>query len=100
MCVCEDEGGCLTVYRREDDPRVVVGDDVCIAVLWLVYLQVRVFPGKLLARVDGLRDREREREREKERQYEMHIFSTCNDDDREVSPLEINRGIFNLFISF
>lgn len=33
---------------------MVVGDDVCIAVLWLVDFHVGVLPGKLLARIDGL----------------------------------------------
>lgn len=38
---------------------MVVGDDVCIAVLWLVDLQVGVFPGELLARINGLDGKER-----------------------------------------
>jgi hypothetical protein len=33
---------------------VIVGDDVSIAVLGLVHLQVGVLPGKLLTRVNGL----------------------------------------------
>lgn len=34
---------------------MVVGDDVCIAILWLVDLHVGVLPGKLLAWINGLR---------------------------------------------
>lgn len=33
---------------------MVIGDDIGISVLWLVGLQVRMFPSELLARVDGL----------------------------------------------
>lgn len=38
---------------------MVVGNDVCIAVLWLVDLQVRMFPGKLLPWINGLAERRR-----------------------------------------
>lgn len=41
----------------EDDTRVVVGDDVGIAVFGLVHFQVGVLPCELLARIDGLRGR-------------------------------------------
>lgn len=47
-------GGRRTVDSREQDPGVVVGDDVGVAVLWFVDLQVGVLPGELLTRVDGL----------------------------------------------
>ena len=40
------------VRRLQDDPRVVVGDDVGVAVLWLVHLHVRVVPRELLAGLD------------------------------------------------
>lgn len=33
---------------------MVIGDDIGVSVLWLVGLQVRMFPSELLARVDGL----------------------------------------------
>ena len=36
---------------------MVIGDDVCIAVLWLVDFHVGVFPGKLLAWINRLRGR-------------------------------------------
>lgn len=68
-------GAGLTFDGSQDDTGVVVGDDVGVTVFGLVHLQVGVFPGELLARVDGLmRGRgepdmhgERGRWREKER---------------------------------
>lgn len=42
------------LYRRERETRVVVGDDVGVAVLGLVALHARVLPLELLARVDRL----------------------------------------------
>lgn len=50
-------GGTLTIDGGEHHPGVVVGDDVCIAVLWLVHFHVGILPGELLARVDGLEQR-------------------------------------------
>lgn len=44
----------LTVYRSQDDPGVVVRDDVGVAVFGLVDFQVRMLPGELLTGVDGL----------------------------------------------
>ena len=44
----------LTLNAGEDNPGVVVGDDVGVAVLWFVDLQVGVLPGELLSRVNGL----------------------------------------------
>lgn len=38
----------------EDDARVVIGDDVGVAVFGLVHLQVGMFPRELLPGVDGL----------------------------------------------
>ena len=52
----------LTIHRCEDDPGVVVGNHICIAVLWLVDLQVGVLPGELLSWINGLTHREGERE--------------------------------------
>ena len=42
----------LTFNGDQDDPRVVVRDDVSVAVLGLVDLQVGVLPGELLARIN------------------------------------------------
>lgn len=63
----------LTFDGSQYDTGVVIGDDVGVTIFGLVHLQVGVFPGELLARIDGLmRDRggpdmhiKREREREK-----------------------------------
>lgn len=48
----------LTIHGCEDDPGVVVGNNICIAVLWLVDLQVGVLPGELLSRINRLTDKE------------------------------------------
>ena len=42
------------VRGRQDDARVVVCNDVRVAVLWLVHLHVRVVPRELLAGLDRL----------------------------------------------
>lgn len=48
----------LTFDGSQDDTGVVVGDDVGVTIFGLVHLQVGVFPGELLARINGLmRDR-------------------------------------------
>lgn len=47
----------LTIHRCEDDPGVVVGNNICIAVLWLVDLQVGVLPGELLSWINRLTHR-------------------------------------------
>lgn len=47
---------CLTVYAGEYNPGVIIGDDVSVAVLWFVDLQVGVLPCELLTRVNGLED--------------------------------------------
>ena len=47
----------LTINRGEHHPGVVVGDDVSVAILWLVDLHVGILPGELLARIDGLHER-------------------------------------------
>ena len=44
----------LTVNAGEHDPRVVICDDVSIAVLWFVDLQVGILPCELLAGVNRL----------------------------------------------
>lgn len=44
----------LTINRGEHHSGVIIGDDVCIAVLWLVDFHVGVLPGKLLAWINGL----------------------------------------------
>lgn len=49
----------LTIHRCEDDPGMVVGNNICIAVLWLVDLQVGVLPGELLSWINRLTDTER-----------------------------------------
>lgn len=55
----------LTIHRCEDDPGVVVGYNICIAVLWLVDLQVGVLPGELLSWINRLTHRGREWEGER-----------------------------------
>lgn len=52
-------GGIRTIDGGEHHPGVVVGDDVCIAVLWFIHFHVGVLPGELLAWVDGLQQRRR-----------------------------------------
>lgn len=49
----------LTIYRCKNDPGMVIGDNIRIAVLWLVDLQVRMFPGELLSWINRLTDRDR-----------------------------------------
>lgn len=49
---------CLTVNAGQHDPGVVVRDDISIAVLWFVDLQVGILPGELLAGVNRLIDTE------------------------------------------
>lgn len=44
----------LTLDGSQDDAGVVVGDDVGVTIFGLVHLQVGVFPGELLAWIDGL----------------------------------------------
>lgn len=74
----------LTIHRCEDDPGVVVGNNICIAVLWLVDLQVGVLPGELLSWINRLTHRgggERQRGiyrggREKE-QVTIYYNSVC-----------------------
>lgn len=44
----------LTINGGEEDSRMVIGNDVCIAVLGLVHLRVGILPRELLSRVNGL----------------------------------------------
>lgn len=57
ICEC-DAGvwgcGSLTLNGSQDDAGVVVGNDVGVTILGLVHLQVGMFPGELLAWIDGL----------------------------------------------
>lgn len=45
---------CLTLNAGEYNPGVIIGNDVSVAVLWFVDLQVGVLPCELLTGVDGL----------------------------------------------
>lgn len=58
MCVFR-----LTINGGQHDSGVIVSDDVCIAVLGLVDLQVGVFPGELLAGVNRLQNRKTKHEK-------------------------------------
>lgn len=49
----------LTVNRCQNDPGVVIGDDIGVAILGFIDLQVGVLPGELLSRIDGLREEEK-----------------------------------------
>ncbi len=44
-----------TIDGGEQDSGVIVGDDVCVSVLWFVDLQVGVLPRELLTGIDRLR---------------------------------------------
>lgn len=50
----------LTFNWSQNDAGVVIGDDVGVAVLGFVDLQVGVLPGELLSWIDGLQE-EKER---------------------------------------
>lgn len=50
----------LTLNAGENDPGVVVGNDVSVAILWFVHLQVGVLPCELLPGVDGLEEMRKE----------------------------------------
>ena len=75
----------LTIHRCEDDPGVVVGNNICIAILWLIDLQVGVLPCELLSWIHRLTCRgggeeERDIQRwEGERERE-HIIIYYNSD--------------------
>lgn len=44
----------LTIAVRQNHSGVVVGDDICITVLWFINVQVWVLPRELLSRVNRL----------------------------------------------
>ncbi len=48
---------CLTIHRCKDDSGVVVGNNICIAVLWLVDVKVGVLPCELLSWINRLTNR-------------------------------------------
>lgn len=56
----------LTVDGSQDDTGVVVGDDVGVTIFGLVYLQIGVFPGELLAGINRLKETETDRTRTNE----------------------------------
>lgn len=71
-------GGTIHTFNgQQDDPRVVVGDDVGVAVLGLVHLQVGVLPGELLPRVDGLEGLRKETGESVRRKAAKAALSTC-----------------------
>lgn len=55
---------------------MVVGNDVSIAVLGLVHLQVGVLPGELLTRVNGLRGPGNRDEELKDGKNSCNVFSS------------------------
>lgn len=50
----------LTLNAGENDPGVVVRDDISVAILWFVHLQVGVLPRELLPGVDRLLEMRKE----------------------------------------
>lgn len=52
----------LTFNWSQNDTGVVIGDDVGVAVLGLVDLQVGVLPGELLSWIDGLEEEKKREE--------------------------------------
>lgn len=86
----------LTIHRCEDDPGMVVGNNICIAVLWLVDLQVGVLPGELLSWINRLTDTER---REVYREMGWSESSVCisvcglsSSENRVKSPDQKKKG--------
>lgn len=72
----------LTLDGSQDDAGVVIGDDVGVTIFGLVHLQVGVFPGELLARIDRLtggRDMHTQRRNQKscERSWAITIRADC-----------------------
>lgn len=70
----------LTINRSEHHPGVVIGNNVCIAVLRLVDFHVGVLPGKLLAWINGLWKRagkNREADRREENHKRRLLSVTC-----------------------
>lgn len=62
---------------------MVISDDICIAILWLVHFHVGVLPGKLLARIDGLSEDRRKRSRKQTAGRQRQ-----NDDEKETERWE------------
>lgn len=92
----------LTIHRCEDDPGVVIGNNICIAVLWLVDLQVGVLPGELLSWINRLTDTER---REVYREMGWSESSVCisvcglsSSDNRVKSPDQKKKSPTNKFV--
>lgn len=50
----------LTLNAGENDPGVVVGNDIGVAILWFIHLQVGVLPCELLPGVDRLEEMRKE----------------------------------------
>lgn len=46
----------LTLNAGENDPGMVVGNDIGVAILWFIHLQVGVLPCELLPGVDRLQE--------------------------------------------
>lgn len=67
-----------TFDGQQDDPGVVVGNHVGVAVLGLVHFQVGVLPGELLARVDGLQGLGKETGESMRRKAANPVLSTCS----------------------
>lgn len=68
---------------------MIVGNDVGVAVLWLVDLQVGVLPRELLPGVDGLRERDRNKRKCQQKPHNEGRLS-------ESSPLMQNSWCFFL----
>lgn len=85
-------GAAPTFDGQQDHPRVVVGDDVGVAVLGLVHLQVGVLPGELLPRVDGLQHWERKREGQRGGQQQVQLCSPWLWGRMQPSPITSSRN--------
>lgn len=67
----------LTLNAGEYNSGVIIGNDVSIAVLWFVDLQVGVFPRELLTRVDGLKDTSQGQTKEQKSKLISRSFRQC-----------------------
>lgn len=67
----------LTVNAGQHDPGVVVRDDVSVAVLWFVDLQVGILPCELLARVNRLIETKEKTNKQKDRTIKTIIILCC-----------------------
>lgn len=71
----------LTLNTGEYDPGVIVGNDVSVAVLWFVDLQVGVLPCELLTGVDGLqgqRTKSKHQQKIRESTTFKRLYVRCN----------------------